>query len=188
MRGARSENPDGKGGMAERNVVFLCGGYTPSSRTHVTLQAVAEPLEEAGVSIRFVCLDELPLPLLDPSRPFHPDSDRLKEWVTEADAVAVGSPEYHGAMSGSVKNLLDYLSKEELSGKPAGLVATSGGVKGGTNTLNMLRLIFRAFHAHALPQQVAVSEEDFDEIGDLADPRARAYAHRLGKAILEAIS
>jgi len=173
--------------MADRRVVFLCGGYSPESRTHLTLQTVAEPLEEAGVATRFVCLDELPLPLLDPSQPFAPEVERLKEWVAAADAVVAGSPEYHGAMSGSLKNLLDYLSKEELAGKPVGLVAVSGGVKGGTNTLNMLRLVFRAFHAHVLPQQVAVSGSDFNAIGELADPQARAYAHRLGEAVMGAL-
>lgn len=47
-----------------------------------------------------------------------------------ADGVVLCTPEYHNAMSGALKNSLDYLSSSEFLHKPVALLAVAGGGKG----------------------------------------------------------
>ncbi len=45
------------------------------------------------------------------------------------DGVVLCTPEYHNAMSGALKNSLDYLSSSEFIHKPVALLAVAGAVK-----------------------------------------------------------
>lgn len=164
-------------------VVLLSGGLKESSKTNIALRVVADALEEAGVETRFVSVGEYPLPMLDPTAEPPATVEWIRQWVAEADGVVVGSPEYHAAPSGALKNMIDYLSYEEVAHKPVGLVAACGGVKGGVNTLNFLRIVFRALHAPVLVEQAIVTASDFD--GDtLTDPDATARLRRLAEAMV----
>ncbi len=50
-----------------------------------------------------------------------------------ADGIVFGTPEYHGSMSGTLKNMFDLMSQEQLEGKIVGLVGVAGGH---TRTIN----------------------------------------------------
>jgi NAD(P)H-dependent FMN reductase len=171
--------------MASPRVLILCGGSSKGSRTHAALHTVAAILEEGGAAVHWSCVHGRVLPPLDPEQRRPAEADDLRREADEADAFIVGSPEYHGAFSGSLKNMIDYLSRRQVGGKPVGLLAASGGAKGGINTLNMLRLVFRALHAPALVDQAAVSESDFDEQGHLSDTPSAAHVRTLGLAMLQ---
>ena len=47
---------------------------------------------------------------------------RLRKEVKEAHGIIVGTPEYHGSLSGVLKNALDLMSFDEIEGKMMGLV------------------------------------------------------------------
>jgi NAD(P)H-dependent FMN reductase len=170
-----------------RRVVLLSGGRNESSRTQIALKVVAEALEEAGISTRLISVGDFELPMLDPDAAPPEAADEFRRVVREADGLIAGSPEYHSAPSGALKNLLDYLSSSEVAGKPVGLVASSGGDRGGINTLNMLRLIFRSLHAPVLVEQAAVSRSDFE--GDqVSRPGARKRLHGVAEEMIRELS
>lgn len=56
-----------------------------------------------------------------------------------------------------------------MKGKPVGLLTSTGGLKGGINTLNGLRTVFHSLSAHAIPQQLAVSRKEFKDFISTAD-------------------
>ena len=72
---------------------------------------------------------------------------RLRQKVLEASGIILATPNYHGSLSGVLKNALDLMSMREFEGKVVGLIGVSGGRMGGTSTLNTLRAIGRTLHA-----------------------------------------
>ena len=66
------------------------------------------------------------------------------------------SPTYHGSISGSFKNALDWLillaerDPPYLSNKPIGLVSTAGGVQG-LQAVNSMEFIARALRGWSVP-------------------------------------
>ncbi|EPD50727.1 NADPH-dependent FMN reductase [Paenisporosarcina sp. FSL H8-0542] len=86
----------------------------------------------------------------------------LRQAVLEADAVLLLSPEYHSAMSGALKNALDFLGSTQFLHKPVGLLAIAGGGKGGINCLNNMRTVMRGVYANAIPRQLVLDPSTFD--------------------------
>ena len=62
-----------------------------------------------------------------------------------ADGILLGSPGYHGGVSGLVKNALDYTEdmrgdeRPYFDGRPVGAVATGAGWQGAVTTLTAMR-------------------------------------------------
>ncbi len=94
---------------------------------------------------------------------------RALELVTalrDADAVVVGSPGYHGAVSGLVKNALDYIEdlREDprvyLDNTPWGCISCAYGWQAAVGTLTQLRGIGHALRAWPTPLGVAINSAD----------------------------
>jgi len=167
-------------------VVLLSGGLTSGSSTNIALSVVAKALEDSGCTTRLISVGDHPLPLLGVGEEYPAAVEQLRDWVTAADGLVVGSPEYHAAPSGALKNMIDYLRSEDVSGKPTGLVAICGSPKGGTNTLNSLRITFRSLHAPVLVEQAICTSADF-EGGRVAAPEALDYLHRVADGLVREI-
>lgn len=90
------------------------------------------------------------------------DVKELKELVSDSDSVILLSPEYHNAMSGALKNALDFLSSEQFAHKPVGLIAIAGGGKGGINALNNMRTVMRGVYANTIAKQLILDPHCFD--------------------------
>ena len=85
--------------------------------------------------------------------------------VNWADAFILVSPDYHGSMSGSLKNFLDYYW-EEFAGKTFGYICTSH--EKGLTVLDQMRTAVRQCYGWSLPYSVSVNgEEDFNEAGEI---------------------
>jgi FMN reductase len=79
----------------------------------------------------------------------------LRNAVSEAHALVLVTPEYHGGISGVLKNALDLLDTKQLAGKIAGIVSVLGGAAN-ANAWNDLSRIMRSCHAWVIPQYVAI--------------------------------
>ncbi|MDR6723960.1 azobenzene reductase [Paenibacillus amylolyticus] len=69
----------------------------------------------------------------------------LKARVLAADAIILATPEYHGSISGVLKNALDHLGQSYFSGKPVLSISSSGGAVG-VSALLQLQAIVRNMH------------------------------------------
>ncbi len=114
------------------------------------------------------------LPFCDGGKDYSdfPDVHVLQEVVTAADGLILATPEYHGSVSGVIKNALDLMGFTELSGKVTGLISVLGG-QPNSNALNEMRLIMRWVHAWVIPEQIAIGQawRAFDEDGKLIDEK-----------------
>ncbi len=114
-----------------------------------------------------------------------PGVARLRNIVAEANGIILATPNYHGTLSGILKNALDLMSMHEFEGKIVGLVGVSGGRMGGANTLNALRAIGRALHAWVIPSEAWVYDASsaFTAQGGLKDAATEQRLKEVGRKV-----
>ncbi|MFH1467944.1 MAG: NAD(P)H-dependent oxidoreductase [Pseudomonadota bacterium] len=167
------------------NVVAIVGSLREISTSRYALRCAALGATRAGAQVDWLDLRDYHLPLCDgraEQASYGPDFQRMRALVLQADALLVGSPEYHGSMSGALKNALDLLGEEPIRGKLVGLCAVARGDAGAMNTLNHLRHVLRWMGAWVLPTQVSVprAREAFDAMGDPIRPGLGTELELLG--------
>jgi NAD(P)H-dependent FMN reductase len=161
-------------------VVALCGSLRAGSKTRVALREALVAAEatgrshagpDASVWTDLLDLRQYDLPALAPDDPTPDDAVALCRAVPRADAVLLGTPNYHGSYSGVLKNALDYCGREELEGTTVGLLEVAGG-EFPNPTLAHLRAVCHTLNSWTLPTEVAVPDShstvDADGISDEA--------------------
>jgi NAD(P)H-dependent FMN reductase len=110
---------------------------------------------------------------------------KLREAVKGAQGIILGTPEYHGGMSGVLKNALDLMGFDEFEGKMIGLIGVSGGQMGAAYALNSLRTIGRALHAWVIPEQVVIPKawQVFDSSGQLKNKDVETRLEEVGRQV-----
>jgi azobenzene reductase len=113
--------------------------------------------------INLIDLSELVLPIYNGQESQNEISavKQLRLQLEGADAIIVATPEYHGGMSGALKNALDFLGSKHFKDKPVAIMAVAGGGKGGINALNNMRIVLRALYANVLAKQLVIDPTDF---------------------------
>lgn len=141
------------------NMLVINGSMPKGGRTEILTHYIAEKYD-----FDFIHLYEANIPFLTGEREQWqlPAVTSFKKKVAEADGIILISPEYHGGMTGALKNALDFLSSDDLEHTPVALIATAGGGKGGINCLNNMRTVMRGFYANVLPRQIVLDPDCFD--------------------------
>jgi NAD(P)H-dependent FMN reductase len=130
-------------------VVGLGGSLRHESTSRTALQTALDGVLAAGAQPRLISVRDLDLPMYSSERVVPPAARELAEVVYSSDALIWSTPTYHGSVSGSFKNALDWLillaerDPPYLTNKPVGLVATAGGVQG-LQSVNSMDFIVRA--------------------------------------------
>lgn len=144
--------------------------YNQASYGTKTLKILLHRIEKYDAEIRLLDLREVDLPIYDPGSFNH--SAKLKTQKTTiqvnwGDAFVLASPDYHGSMSGSMKNFLDYYW-EEFAGKIFGYICTSH--EKGLTVMDQMRTAVRQCYGWSLPYGISVNaEEDFNEAGEITN-------------------
>lgn len=181
--------------MAGPHIVGIGGTTRPGSSTEKAVRFVLAQLEAEGATTTMFAGEELGgLPMYAPEKPERtPEAERLIADLRKADAVVLGSPGYHGTVSGLVKNALDYtedLANDErvyLAGLPVGIVATGTGWQGVVSTLAALRTITHALRGWPTPMGAGIntSTKIFTDEGDVEDDRARLQLSMVAQEVLD---
>jgi FMN reductase len=155
-------------------IVGIGGSLRPGSHSYQALKVAVQRVEALGAEVEVLDLRTLNLPFCHGGEDYSdsPDVARLKQTVKAAHGLILATPEYHGSVSGVLKNALDLMSFEELSGKVTGLISVLGG-QVNSNALNDLRVIMRWVHAWVIPEQIAIGQawNAFGEDGKLLDEK-----------------
>jgi FMN reductase len=155
-------------------IVAVGGTLRANSSTERAMRHVLAAAQNAGARTKLISGAALQLPLYQPDN--QERSDAARDLVAElalADGIILGSPGYHGSISGLVKNALDYAedlrtdARPYFSGRAVGCIATAGGWPGAVNTLGALREIVHALRGWPTPLGAAINsaEKVFAEDG-----------------------
>ena len=169
-------------------VLGLAGEYRASSKSGMLVNAALNLAKSQGAEVVFWDLSEQPLPLVGEEGCWtHPNVQAFQALLSECDAFFLSSPEYHGTMSGVMKNTMDWMYDKHVGGKVFGLMSTLGGVTN-SNTLNHMRIALRWLHGWPVPEQLAVGhvKEAFDEDGHLVDDSLKQRLESLVNSVLKA--
>jgi len=161
-------------------IVAVGGTLRANSSTEYAMRHVLAAAAQAGARIKLISGPALQLPLYQPDNPER--SEAARELVAElalADGIVLGSPGYHGSISGVIKNALDYAEdlrsdvRPYFSGRAVGCIATAGGWPGAVNTLGALRDIVHALRGWPTPLGAAINSAEmaFDKGGICQVPR-----------------
>lgn len=160
--------------MSSPYIVAVGGTIRANSSTERAMRHVLGAAQRAGARTKLISGASLQLPLYEPDNPER--SHGACALVTElarADGIILGSPGYHGSISGLVKNALDYAEdlradvRPYFSGRAVGCIATAGGWLAAVNTLGALRDIVHALRGWPTPLGAAINtaEQVFDGDG-----------------------
>ena len=156
---------------APLKILGLSGSYGMSSSNGKLLKLALDYAQNQGIEIHYWDHEKHPLPLVGEEGCWeHPHVKQLQNLATEMDGYILTSPEYHGTMSGVMKNTLDWLYNKHVGGKAFALMSTLGGMTN-SNTLNHMRISVRWLGGWCVPQQIAVGKvkNAFSDDGSLVD-------------------
>ncbi len=146
-----------------------------------------------GAQTRLFTNDDLRLPLYEPGQLPSAAAQELIEALRSADGIILASPGYHGSISGTLKNVLDYT--EEMAADPAcyfegraiGCIVTAAGWQAAGSTLAALRSIVHALRGWPTPLGVTINstEKVFGADGACLLPQVKGSLEAMTDQVLE---
>ncbi len=156
-------------------VPVIIGSVRPNNYTRMAAAIVVEELNR-NPKVRAELIEPSTLNLQPPGVDIHsPGAKLLQEKVTNAAAVVLATPEYHGSFSSVIKLVIENLGfPSALRGKPVALLGVAAGAIGAIKSLESLRGIVSHVGALALPMPISIAnvQQVFDASGQIQDARA----------------
>ena len=173
--------------------IFLLSGSLRASSVNTGLLRAYEQM--GGDKIRFVWGDaNLPLYNEELEEDFPKSAGQLRNSILESDGVILASPEYNRAMSGVMKNAIDWASRpygeNAWKGKPVLAVSVSPGSIAGALAVYQMKQSLLHLDACVLGQpevMVGGAFEKFDDQGELTDEKTRKFLEGTFDAFLKVI-
>jgi len=167
------------------HVVAICGSLRDESRTRIATNVALTAASEAGATTELVDLRSYDLPSLNAVKTEVPDAGTIRNIITRADSVLLGTPNYHGSYSGTLKNALDYCGRDEFEGTTVGLLEVAAGEFPGS-ALTHLRTVSRTLRAWTVPTEVAIPNSHVLATEDgISDSDVAERTHRLGRELVD---
>jgi NAD(P)H-dependent FMN reductase len=133
------------------------------------LKIVLDTMEKLQAETRILDLRKVKMPTFNPNSSVQ-SGKRIREVTEEvnwADVFILATPDYHGSMSGPMKNFLDHYW-QEFAGKTFGYICTSH--EKGLTVMDQMRTAVRQCYGWSLPYGISVNrEEDFNEDGEIVN-------------------
>lgn len=182
---------------ADRPVIVGIGGTTRAgSSTEKALRHALEIADGAGAqTIGFYGPELAELPMYAPENPERTEgAGRFIAALRRADGIIVASPGYHGAVSGLVKNALDYVEdlrddddRSYFDGLAVGCIATGAGWQAIVATLQQLRTVAHALRGWPTPLGVAINttQKVFDDEGHVVDEKVSWQLSTVAREVVQ---
>ncbi|MGI4815063.1 MAG: NADPH-dependent FMN reductase [Janthinobacterium lividum] len=174
-------------------IVGIGGTVRAGSSTEKALRIALAAAADEGAEVRLFAGQDIDLPMYAMERPERTDAARtLIEALRGADGIILGSPGYHGSISGLVKNALDYtedMSKDAapyFDGRAVGCLTTGSGWQGANSTLSALRNVVHALRGWPTPLGVALNTREpvFDQDGKCLFPAVEFQLREMAKQVV----
>lgn len=172
---------------AETKVLAFSGSTREDSFNKKLVQEAAKMAQQMGATVKVIDLRDYPLPHydgdLEVKEGMPENAKRLRQLMIESQAIIIASPEYNSSVSSTLKNVLDWASRNEegkssreaFKGKKFAIMSTSPGKGGGARGLVHLRAIIEDVGGEVVKQQVTVPQAHsaFNAQGVLENPELK---------------
>ncbi|TAM09359.1 MAG: NADPH-dependent oxidoreductase [Nevskiaceae bacterium] len=175
-------------------LIFGIGGsLSRRSISECALRFTMDAAEKCGAQTEIMVGRDLDLPNYDAHDPARLAAAHvLLRNFRDCDGVIVSASAYHGAISGMLKNALDYVAEISdpgrtfLEGRAVGCVVCAGGEQAGGTCLSGLRTIVHALRGWPTPLGVTVNARDgsFDADGQCVDDTTRTHLELLAEQVV----
>ncbi|NOU29488.1 MAG: arsenical resistance protein ArsH [Polyangiaceae bacterium] len=154
-------------------ILFLYGSLRKRSYSRLLAEEAARIIEAMGAETRF--FDPTDLPMVDSVPADHPKVAELRGLSAWSEGQVWSSPERHGAVTGVLKNQIDWIplavgAVRPTQGRTLAVMQVSGGSQS-FNAVNALRILGRWMRMFTIPNQSSVAKayEQFEEDGRMKD-------------------
>ena len=158
-------------------ILFLYGSLRARSYSRLLAEEAARIIADLGAEVRF--FNPMQLPLVDSVPADHPKVVELRELSQWSEGQVWSSPERHGAVTGVMKNQIDWIplsigAVRPTQGRTLAVMQVSGGSQS-FNAVNTLRLLGRWMRMFTIPNQSSVPKayEQFEEDGRMKESAYR---------------
>lgn len=164
--------------MRAVKVLVLPGSARRESLNRKLARVAAGALERAGASVEPAELRDFEVPLydgdLEGERGVPPGALALRDRLVAAGALCLVTPEYNHSVPGTVKNLVDWLSRlrpNPMKGVPALVLSASPGLAGGSRGAWALKVPLELNGMYVFPGifSLPAAHEAFSDDGALRD-------------------
>jgi FMN reductase len=170
-------------------ITGICGSLSENGATLKALKVALSGAAEYDAETELLELRDLDLVFYGsvPSDEYPPDVLKLRQAIRGSRGIILATPEYHGSLTGALKNMLDLMSIEDFETKIIGLVGVAGGHVGAIHSLNTMKTICRNLHCWVLPQEVSIANSGnaFEKDGAMKDPVLEERLLNLGRQLVK---
>ena len=139
------------------HILAVVGSLNQASVTRTVITHASDLLRAEDCAVDAVDFLTDPLPLFNPdSAHGHSGFAPLKARVERADVFLLGTPDYHGSISGAMKNFLDHFWRE-FAGKLFATIVASH--EKGLTVTDQLRTVARQCYAWSLPYGISFADD-----------------------------
>src|SRR5437868_6711148 len=159
------------------NILGVGSSLREGSSSTAMLKIALDFVKNHGAETRLLDLKQTNLPLYVPNEnQSGMELRKVEEDVKWADAFILATPDYHGSMSGTRKNFLDYFWSE-FAGKTFGYICASH--EKGLTVMDQMRTAVRQCYGWSLPYGISVNGQDDIKNGKIMSPALKARLEML---------
>ncbi|MGD2107166.1 MAG: NAD(P)H-dependent oxidoreductase [Nitrosopumilaceae archaeon] len=134
-----------------------------------------------GAETTLLDLKQTQLPMFYSQKQKTKEVQEVTNHVKWADAFLLATPDYHGSMSGSMKNFLDYFWSD-FAGKLFGYMCASH--EKGLTVMDQMRTAIRQCYGWSLPYGVSINGDDDFENGQITNQKLNSRLEMLSGDIV----
>ena len=139
------------------NVLGVGSSMRQGSYSTAALNMILDMAKGNEAETKLLDLRQTNLPMLYAAKDDTHEIGQATELVEWADAYILATPDYHGSMSGSLKNFLDYFWSE-FAGKTFGYIVASH--EKGLTVMDQMRTAVRQCYGWSIPYGISINPED----------------------------
>ncbi len=164
------------------NVLGVGSSMRQRSYSTAALKIILEKVTGNDAETNLLDLQKIRLPMLYSLEDDTKEIVQVTELVKWADAFILATPDYHGSMSGSIKNFLDYFWSE-FAGKTFGYIVASH--EKGLTVMDQMRTAVRQCYGWSMPYGISINpEDDFNERRDLISRKLSSRLDMLARDLV----
>jgi NAD(P)H-dependent FMN reductase len=164
-------------------ILAFAASLRRASSNRRLIELAVESARRGGAVVDLADFHEFDVPLFDgdvlAASGIPRGATELARRVSEADGLMIASPEYNYSLPGTLKNLIDWLSRIKpvpIRGKTAMLLAASNGQVGGQRGLWQLRIPLEGLGMIVAPDMYSLpwADASLADDGTLKEPERQA--------------